>query len=222
MNLSDMAVAKIALDISGATALFKRHGIDYCCCGDRSLSRAALASGADLDDLLAELDTLRIRQQVDGVPRRWENRSPGELVDYLVSRFHNRHREQLPELVDMAASVESAHRHHSDCPAGLESRLRALQADLSEHMEQEEKTLFPMLLGELGVASRRPLGRMAHEHERHGEAIHELETMCHGLVCPADACATWQLLYRGLAEFCEDLREHIALENNVLFRDYTQ
>lgn len=33
----------------------------------------------------------------------------------------------------------------------------------------------------------------------------------------ADACPSWQALYAGLVELCEDLMQHIHLENNVLF-----
>jgi regulator of cell morphogenesis and NO signaling len=34
---------------------------------------------------------------------------------------------------------------------------------------------------------------------------------------PAGACATWRALWQGLQSFDADLREHIHLENNILF-----
>ena len=38
-----------------------------------------------------------------------------------------------------------------------------------------------------------------------------------GYAAPADACVSYQALYRALAEFEADLHQHIHLENNILF-----
>jgi regulator of cell morphogenesis and NO signaling len=38
-----------------------------------------------------------------------------------------------------------------------------------------------------------------------------------GYSAPADACISYQTLYRVLAEFEADLHQHIHLENNILF-----
>jgi regulator of cell morphogenesis and NO signaling len=38
-----------------------------------------------------------------------------------------------------------------------------------------------------------------------------------GYSAPAEACVSFQALYRALAEFETDLHQHIHLENNVLF-----
>jgi regulator of cell morphogenesis and NO signaling len=38
-----------------------------------------------------------------------------------------------------------------------------------------------------------------------------------GYFAPANACASYQALYKALAEFEADLHRHIHLENNILF-----
>jgi len=39
----------------------------------------------------------------------------------------------------------------------------------------------------------------------------------HGYAAPADACISYQTLYRTLTVFEADLHQHIQLENNLLF-----
>jgi regulator of cell morphogenesis and NO signaling len=38
-----------------------------------------------------------------------------------------------------------------------------------------------------------------------------------GFQPPGDACPTYRALYQGLAEFENDLHQHVHLENNILF-----
>jgi regulator of cell morphogenesis and NO signaling len=38
-----------------------------------------------------------------------------------------------------------------------------------------------------------------------------------GYKAPADACVSFQTLYKALADFEADLHQHIHLENNILF-----
>ena len=46
----------------------------------------------------------------------------------------------------------------------------------------------------------------------------ELEALTRGHQPPEDACNSWRALYAGTAKFAADLREHIRIENDVLFR----
>ena len=44
-----------------------------------------------------------------------------------------------------------------------------------------------------------------------------LEELAHEFEPPTDACRSWCALYTGAEKLVDDLREHIHLENNVLF-----
>ncbi|HKV14118.1 MAG TPA: hemerythrin domain-containing protein, partial [Reyranella sp.] len=59
--------------------------------------------------------------------------------------------------------------------------------------------------------------RMRHEHDDHGQTLGELEALTGNFTVPSGACRTWQALYAGASKFADDLRQHIHLENNVLF-----
>ena len=64
---------------------------------------------------------------------------------------------------------------------------------------------------------RNPVSTMMHAHDSAGNALRGLRQASHGYTAPADACISFQTLYRALAEFEADLHQHIHLENNILF-----
>ena len=140
-----------------------------------------------------------------------------QLIEHLLERYHARHREQLPELIRLASRVEQVHGHHLACPNGLADLLRDIEQELEGHMLKEEQVLFPMLQHGLGPRAAPPIQVLRFEHDQHGESLEKLLALTHQITPPADACNTWRALYRGLAEFRDDLMQHIHLENNVLF-----
>jgi regulator of cell morphogenesis and NO signaling len=64
---------------------------------------------------------------------------------------------------------------------------------------------------------RNPVSMMMHEHDDAGSALRIMRGLSHGYSAPADACISFRTLYQALAEFEEDLHQHIHLENNILF-----
>ena len=58
---------------------------------------------------------------------------------------------------------------------------------------------------------------MRAEHISHGEALDRVNALTNDATPPTGACNTWRALYTGIAQFNEDLINHIHLENNVLF-----
>ncbi len=146
----------------------------------------------------------------------WNTAAPAELIDHILTRFHARHREQLPELIRLAR-VEQVHGQRPDCPLGLADHLTDMLGELETHMQKEEQVLFPMLSRGLHAAAGRPIAVMRAEHDDHGVALQRLAALTNGITLPRAACNTWRALYLGLRTLREDLMEHIHLENNVLF-----
>ena len=58
---------------------------------------------------------------------------------------------------------------------------------------------------------------MEHEHDAAGEIVKQIRELTNSYKVPADACASYNLLYKMLEEFETDLHTHIHLENNILF-----
>ena len=211
MSFAERTVADITTRLPGATAVFRAHRIDFCCGGARPLAEAAAERDVPIAQIEAELQRLS-----PDLPHT----APEEtcaLIGYILVRYHEAHRRELPELLRLAARVETRHASHPAVPVGLHETLEELYEALDEHMRKEEQVLFPLMMqGGLPTIAA-PILRMRHDHDGHGDRLRRIETLTHGLKLPDDACATWRALYAGLAKLADDLHEHVHLENNVLF-----
>ena len=210
-GLADQSLGQLAVDLPGATAVFRKLKLDFCCGGLVSLRQAALDKNLDLADVLGQLAAL---QRPDGLP---ENIAPAALIDHIISRYHEVHRVQLPELVRMARRVEAVHRDNPDVPTGLAGLLEEMEQELLGHMHREEAILFPLLKSGGSPFVDQPLGMMRAEHTSHGLALDQIHALTHDMQPPEGACNTWRALYAGISQFTDDLIQHIHLENKVLF-----
>lgn len=211
---SSQAIGQIAVQLPGATAIFRRLKLDFCCGGQVSLRQAAGEKGLDLQAVVDELSALQRPNDLPGAG------TPAELIDHILSRYHEVHRAQLPELIRMARRVEAVHRSNPDVPAGLGDVLEAMHGELLSHMHKEEAVLFPMLRTGGNPFVPQPIGMMRAEHTGHGEALEQVARLTGDITPPVGACNTWRALYAGLAQFSDDLVNHIHLENNVLFPQF--
>ena len=213
-NRAQQPIGQIAVELPGATAVFRRHKLDFCCGGQIALQEACERRQLSVDTVLAELEGLQ-RVDVDVAQQ-----PVPEVIDHILQRYHAVHREQLPELIRMARRVEAVHRDNPDVPTGLADHLEAMEQELLDHMDKEENILFPLLrAGGRGMAHN-PIAVMRHEHTSHGEQLERLMALAHDTKPPAGACNTWRALYAGIAQLSDDLINHIHLENNLLFPQF--
>ena len=145
----------------------------------------------------------------------WQNASDSDIIDHILPRYHDTHRRQLDELVPLAEKVAGV--HTGKFPAEMVPLLHTIQGELLSHMMKEERILFPMLKQGAGRAAAMPVRMMMHEHTEHDAAIERLLEITNNLQAPADACRSWQRLYSLAQELVDDLRDHIDLEDNILF-----
>ncbi|OJV46365.1 MAG: iron-sulfur cluster repair di-iron protein [Alphaproteobacteria bacterium 43-37] len=214
MDLLEQPIGKIARDIPGATSVFHKYGLDFCCGGSKKLSVMIEDKGANASLLVFDLQKL-----IDlGEPSLSWNVAPlSDLVAYIKDRYHSIYREQLPELIRLSARVEKVHADHPACPTGLTEHLEKMYEELGLHMLDEEKNLFPLIMaGEISKA-RPIIEQLVDEHENYGRQLEAIEEITHNISAPEGACNTWSALYLGLRTFKVDLMQHIHLENNILF-----
>ncbi|MBK1780498.1 hemerythrin domain-containing protein [Advenella sp. WQ 585] len=147
-----------------------------------------------------------------------DNEKPDVLIPYIQINFHDKHRAQLPALIELSRKIEIVHEDDPDCPVGLADVLTNIWQELDSHMQKEERVLFPMLLKGMKEMARTPISVMLLEHEQHEQGIDRLLKVTGNLFLPDSACGSWEKLYSGIGEFVEDLRLHLALENEVLFK----
>ena len=122
----------------------------------------------------------------------------------------------MPGLIAAAVKVERVHAGKPAVPVGLAAALDDMWRELQDHMEKEERILFPMLAAG-DARARMPIGVMRTEHDEHGVSLQRLRALTGNHVAPPHACATWRALYDGLVTLEAELMAHIHLENHVLF-----
>ncbi|TNF17284.1 MAG: hypothetical protein EP318_22145 [Rhodobacteraceae bacterium] len=145
---------------------------------------------------------------------------PTEFTRYIETRYHARHREQLPKLAAMAEQVETVHFGDEDAPVGLSDLLRRMIGEMEVHMKKEELILFPAIRKGGGPGIETPIAVMRADHDDHDRDLAEIRRRTGDMVLPERACRTWAELYAGLTEFAADLEEHMRLENDVLFPQF--
>ena len=200
--------------LPGATEVFRRAGIGFCCGGAETLADAAAHNGADLSALMAALQALVARSA--NVPPT----ETAALIGHILARFHDVHREELEWLIPLAQKVETVHGDHDEAPLGLTEALIALAQDLDDHMTKEEEILFPMRRAGGNPMIAHPVAAMRREHEVTDGLLAQVMAVTRDLDLPAGACRSWTALYTGLRKFADDLTAHIHLENDVLFPRY--
>jgi regulator of cell morphogenesis and NO signaling len=210
----DRSLGEIARELPGAAAVFRRHHLDYCCGGSQTLREAASSGSVNAREIERELAAL--------APAAGEApEEPLPLIDYILTRFHETHRRELPELITLAYRVEERHAEHPQVPHGLARMLEHVSEALEEHMQKEERILFPMMRAGGVPMIMGPIQVMEHEHVEHGERLRQLEALTSNHMPPADACTSWHALYAGTRKLVDDVMQHIHLENNVLFPQFT-
>jgi regulator of cell morphogenesis and NO signaling len=211
-NLRERNVGEIAANLPGATGVFRRFGIDFCCHGDVRLDEAAANRGIDAEALETALNDLDATRPSE-LPAE-----TGELIDHILLHYHEKHRRQLPELVQLARRVEQVHAAKPAVPAGLADILQRALGELEVHMKKEELMIFPaMRRTDIARPLDGPTSMLRDDHDGQGQMLEQITELTDGFTPPEGACGTWRALYAGAAEFKEDLIEHIHIENNILF-----
>ena len=206
------SLCELAMISRGVMDTLRRHQLDFCCQGSRSLAEAAAERDLDLRPILSELEAAK---DLGDRPEDWLTRTPADLIEYLQKRFHEPFRVEMPDLIRLAASVETKEAGHERCPHGLAKRLKILAAAVEEHLLAEEEFFFPVLMGEQN--GELPAETWRAEHEEHETKLDGLRDLTGNYLCPQDADADWRLLYEKLDRLEADLMDHMHLENNILF-----
>ncbi len=211
---STTTLAELATTHPAASRVFHRHGLDFCCGGRRPLVDACQERGIDP---VALVDEIQRESAVQAEAPRWDTAPVPALIDFIVTRYHDRLRAEFPELIALAMKVESKHAEKATCPRGLADHLVEAHQNVLMHLAKEENVLFPLIKDGMGRMATGPVRVMEQEHDDHREALMRTRALTNDLTPPAEACTSWRALYLRLDALEGELMEHIHLENNVLF-----
>ncbi|MBI4164521.1 MAG: iron-sulfur cluster repair di-iron protein [Acidobacteria bacterium] len=221
---------ELALEFPEATRVFEKLGIDYCCGGNKSLEEACAAAGLSTEAVMERLAAAEEKSGANSKDRDWQKEQLADLVDHIVATHHKYTREEIARLAPLLNKVCSVHGQNHHELEDIRETFRGLAQELSGHMMKEEMVLFPYIVRmEEAVIQKdpvlpppfgtvqNPVNMMMHEHDSAGQALRAMRQSGSGYQPPADACISYQTLYKALAEFEADLHQHIHLENNILF-----
>jgi regulator of cell morphogenesis and NO signaling len=216
---TDTTIAQIVTDRPATAAVFERLGIDFCCGGERSLADAAGAAGLDAQTLLRTIDAVDAAQGASGGAHQVADLGTPELIDHIVGEHHATLRRQLPMIGELLETVVRVHGAEDPSLAPLCDRFAALAAELDEHIELEESSLFPACraAGDGAPLAAELIEQLRHDHDAAGAALVELRELGGGYDTEAARCNTHRFLLTQLAEFEQDLHLHVHEENNILF-----
>jgi regulator of cell morphogenesis and NO signaling len=210
----DRSLADVVLEQPSAAQVLQRLGLDYCCGGRQSLREACTERGLDPGTVAVFLE-----HEVDPAAaleaRDWRAAPVAELCAHIVEEHHRRLRWELPRLGELAARAAAVHGEVEPQLRDLREELAQLRAELEEHIDEEERELFPALVagGRLDPAQLELLRR---EHDDAGARLRRLRELGGDYDVEHALCATHRSL-QGLHGLELDLHQHVHEENNILF-----
>ncbi len=219
--------AIVANDYRSAS-VFKNHGIDYCCNGNRSIADACADKDLDTDVLIAALSNVSSADVSGHIDyKSW----PLDLLaDYIEKTHHRYVSTKIEELLPLLDKIVKVHGTAHPELSEIQSLFVATAGALTQHMKKEEMILFPFIrkMATAAIAQQNitlppfgsiqnPIAMMHHEHDDEGERFRKIAALSNNYTPPDDACATYKVTFALLREFEADLHLHIHLENNILF-----
>ena len=229
MSTAAQSIREIVTGRPSAAGILHRFDIDLCMQADQSLEAACRELQLSVDQVLEKLaDAERIETGRDTLDP--ENLPVGRLIRHIVRTHHHRVRHELPNLAAMASKLAAKTMDRSPELVKVADLVEALRAEMYAHIEKEERVLFPFIAqmdqeAQIDYPSAHPCFRsvahpifiMEQEHESAGHLMSELIGITSHFQIPSWACATHVALFSGLREYEIDFRQHVHLENDVLF-----
>ena len=225
INTEKTVGALVAEDFNRAK-VFEHLGIDYCCHSDKSLDAACQEKGLRTEDVVANLEV----SDVEGGAPAFATWPLDLLVDYVLKKHHRSFHLHHEELLQLVKKVERAHSERHPELHEVRQAVESSFEELDSHFAKEEQILFPQFY-ELYAAHEEgrepapfhcgsvafPIRQMMLEHDTTGETWQHITDLTENFTTPTDGCASYKLMNHELYNFFENLKEHISLENNLIF-----
>ncbi|MCB0427714.1 MAG: iron-sulfur cluster repair di-iron protein [Mangrovimonas sp.] len=209
-------------------AIFKKHNIDFCCKGHKTLKEVCEKRGLKQDEILYELETVLNSNSSQSID--YKSWPLDLLIDYIEKKHHRYVEEKTPVLKQFLDKLCKVHGQRHPELFEVNELFIASAVELAAHMKKEELILFPfikklfrvkldpqMVFHTSFVGLENPIAMMMNEHDKEGERFRQIAKLTNDYQAPVDACNTYRATYAMLEEFEKDLHLHIHLENNILF-----
>jgi regulator of cell morphogenesis and NO signaling len=216
-------LGELAAEQPARIELLERLRLDYCCGGSATLGDACRQRGLDVEAVREQLEAVdRDDLSLEASPEGdWRLAGIEELCEHIVSVHHDGLRRELPRISELLATVVRVHGGGHPELETVERTFASLRAELEEHIEDEERTVFPasraLARSEAVDLDPATVDRHVGEHEAVGRKLEALRTRAGGYDPSRALCSTHGALLEALRRFEADLHQHVHEENNVLF-----
>jgi len=229
MPTSAQSIRDIVTQHPSSAEVFHRFDIDLCLQADLSLEGACQELQLSVDQLLEKLAESEAQER-GGMALDPATLSLARLVQHIVRVHHHCVRQELPRLAEMASKVAAKRGERAPELAKVAELIEKLHGEMYAHIQKEEQVLFPFIaqMDQESIIAyppahacfrsvAHPIFMMEQEHESANRIVAELIRLTNHFEPPSWACATHTALFFGLRDFEADLRQHVHLENDVLF-----
>jgi regulator of cell morphogenesis and NO signaling len=229
MPTSAQSIRDIVTQHPSSAEVFHRFDIDLCLQADLSLEGACQELQLSVDQLLEKLAESEAQER-GGMALDPATLSLARLVQHIVRVHHHCVRQELPRLAEMASKVAAKRGERAPELAKVAELIEKLHGEMYAHIQKEEQVLFPFIaqMDQKSIIAyppahacfrsvAHPIFMMEQEHESANRIVAELIRLTNHFEPPSWACATHTALFFGLRDFEVDLRQHVHLENDVLF-----
>ena len=229
MSTATQSIREIVTRHPAAATILNRFDIDLCLQADLSLEGACHELQLSIDQVLEKLADAESKEG-GGLALDPATLSLGRFIQHIVRVHHHHVRQELPRLAEMASKVAAKLSDRAPELARISELIEKLHAEMHAHIQKEEQVLFPFIsqMDQESIVAyppahacfrsvTHPIFMMEQEHESVDHIVTELRRLTDHFEAPGWACATHIALLSGLREFEADLRQHVHLENDVLF-----
>lgn len=198
---------------------FEKLGVDYCCKGNKTLQEVCHEKNLDLAETMQKLR--HVQGSID--VQNWDQMSLQEIVEYIVETYHAYSRQELPRISQLLKKLNMKHGHRYAYIAELQNVFEPMKDSLLEHMDEEEKIVFPLIikLAAHGKSTQEEIknyfSALDEEHLETGKSLEKIKALTDGYTSPPGACMTHIVMLNSLQRLEKNLHEHIHKENHILF-----
>ncbi len=227
MLVQEKTIGQMVAEDFRAAAVFRKYKIDFCCKGNRTIEEACDNKKVTPEEIYKDLDVLNQAKAGDIDFNSW----PLDLLADYVEKTHHRYvEENSTVLLQYLNKLCKVHGDRHPELFEINKLFTESAQELAAHMKKEELILFPFIKRMVAAKQNgeelpkphfgtveNPVAMMKHEHTTEGERFQKIAELTNNYQFPEDACGTYQVTFRMLEDFEQDLHKHIHLENNILF-----
>ena len=221
-NYKAINIGEIVTQDFRAAEIFKNAGIDLCCGGSQTLEQACKEK--NLDSSVLETELAKLENTTVNALHNFNEWNLDFLCDYIVNTHHKTVLKLLPQLTVYTQKIAQVHGANHQELIAIANLFDKINEELLQHLRNEEEVLFPAIKELLKSNSEEAkatviseITRMKGEHEFAGGAMDKINVLSDNYSVPADGCSTYQVTYKLLEQFEDDLHIHVHLENNILY-----